>query len=236
MPFAEADGPTNMARDEALMSIAAQGHPVLRFYTWNPPTVSLGYFQPHSVRRYHPALEALPFVRRSSGGMTLVHDHELTYALALPEKLISDQHSVWITRMHQVIAEALDGLGIPSELAHSPGEGTQDCLCFKHITPGDILIQSHKVVGSAQRKTRKILLQHGGILLEQSDSTPSLPGIRELTGMELEPRFLSKKIVDLLLAKWNWRMVAQEWTEEYRNEVQEIKAEKYLQSGWNEKR
>src|SRR5438309_2278318 len=92
LPFAAADGPTNMASDEALLETASErGVAALRFYTWTEPTVSLGYFQsaavllarrasegggdPSLARRANPspcddhptfALAGLPWVRRST--------------------------------------------------------------------------------------------------------------------------------------------------------------------------
>ena len=47
LPFEIADGPANMAMDEALLDDVAQDpmHAVLRTYGWSAPTLSLGYFQ-----------------------------------------------------------------------------------------------------------------------------------------------------------------------------------------------
>ena len=84
LPFAIADGVTNMAADEVMLRSAADGIASLRFYGWAQATVSLGYFQSHVANRADPKLGALPWVRRPSGGATLVHHHALTYALALP--------------------------------------------------------------------------------------------------------------------------------------------------------
>ena len=68
LPFATADGAHNMAADEVLLESAVAGVASLRFYTWTPATVSLGYFQPVRVRDDDARLAALPFVRRPSGG------------------------------------------------------------------------------------------------------------------------------------------------------------------------
>src|SRR5437588_9911435 len=86
LPYAVADGAHNMAADEVLLEGASAGVASLRFYGWSEPTLSLGYFQSAAVRRTDPRLAALPYVRRPTGGMTLVHHHELTSALALPAR------------------------------------------------------------------------------------------------------------------------------------------------------
>src|SRR5947209_7466749 len=64
LPFAAADGPRNMAADEVLLEAAVGGGASLRFYGWSEPTLSLGYFQPQSVRLSDPRLAGLPWVRR----------------------------------------------------------------------------------------------------------------------------------------------------------------------------
>src|SRR5437870_3415594 len=103
-----AGGGINMAADETLMEGAAGGSASLRFYTWQEPTLSLGYFQPAAER-----LLGLPYVRRPSGGAALVHDHELTYCLALPAGLAWQRRGEsWICRMHGVIATALATFGV----------------------------------------------------------------------------------------------------------------------------
>src|SRR4051812_49790187 len=100
-----------MAADEAMLEAAAAGAASLRFYAWEPATLSLGYFQPEAVRHTDARLAALPFVRRPSGGATLVHDHELTYALALPPgppwQPPGSPAAAWLGRMHAVLATAL---------------------------------------------------------------------------------------------------------------------------------
>ena len=67
-PLQAGDGPTNMARDEAMLLATEQGLASFRFYTWSEATLSLGYFQPAELRLSDPQLASLPWVRRSSGG------------------------------------------------------------------------------------------------------------------------------------------------------------------------
>src|ERR1700687_3582983 len=119
LPYSEADGANNMAADEVLLQSAAKGVASLRFYGWTTPTLSLGYFQPERVRLQEERLSALPYVRRASGGATLVHHHEVTYALALPSGSPWHTGEPWLRRMHAVIAAALEQHGILARLHES---------------------------------------------------------------------------------------------------------------------
>src|SRR4051812_15493101 len=109
-PLLTADGSTQMAADEVLLDhAAASGRPALRFYTWDPPTLTLGYFQPSAGRHADPRLAPLPYVRRATGGGAIVHHHELTYALALPP---GRGGAGWPCRMHDIIRAALGSFGV----------------------------------------------------------------------------------------------------------------------------
>ena len=82
---APADGAWNMAADEALLhTVSNTETPVLRFYQWQSPTLSLGYFQSYADRNQHAASLEADVVRRLSGGGAILHDQELTYSLVLP--------------------------------------------------------------------------------------------------------------------------------------------------------
>ena len=79
----------NMALDEALLEWHSKGEigPVLRFYEWEPATLSIGYFQ--SVEKEIDMDEVkkngLGFVRRPTGGRGVLHEHELTYSVIVSE-------------------------------------------------------------------------------------------------------------------------------------------------------
>ncbi|HEX3315573.1 MAG TPA: lipoate--protein ligase family protein, partial [Gemmataceae bacterium] len=191
-------------------------------------TLSLGYFQPASARLVDPLLAALPWVRRSTGGASLIHDHELTYALALPPNLAGDS---WMPRMHAIIVAGLAALGVHVDLVREPVR-LGDVLCFQQQTVGDVLSDGRKVVGSAQRRHRRCLLQHGAILLRQSRSTPALPGLLETTGCDIEPCELAAAIVRAS----GWDENAGEWSTEERRTIASLVAEKYGNAGWNERR
>jgi lipoate-protein ligase A len=240
LPFLAADGPHNMAADEVLLEGAVAGVASLRFYTWSEPTLSLGYFQPERLRHEDEKLSRLAFVRRPSGGMTLVHDHELTYALALPAGRpwqMAGQAVPWPCRMHALIGRVLSDWGIQAAAAAckttlSDARG----LCFQHATPGDLLIGATKVVGSAQRRQRGALLQHGAILLAASPAAPGLPGVAELSGRRLAPSELAAAVARAWETETGWPLVPSSWTQAETRRIDELVATKYTQDAWNRKR
>jgi lipoate-protein ligase A len=243
LPYAVADGPHNMAADEVLLEAACAGVASLRFYGWYEPTLSLGYFQSHRVRREDPRLAGLPYVRRPSGGMALVHHHEITYALALPAGPPWLGREPWLRRMHRIIAAALDKLGAAVRPAGPADEGRAGPLCFHHFTAGDLLLGGAKVVGSAQRqvrsKGRAALMQHGGILLAQSPFTPDLPGIRELSGRDLGTRETMGAVRRAFVGDTGWELVPGGWGDGEVGQEGRIEAlveGKYTRAGWYDKR
>jgi lipoyl(octanoyl) transferase len=235
LPYARAEGATNMAADDVLLHAAAKGVASLRFYGWTAPTLSLGYFQPTALRCQYSQIAPLPWVRRSSGGKALLHHHELTYALALPAGFAAD----WMARMHQrVILPALNRLGLAGriEVVTKPPTPAHEFLCFEHQTLGDLVCAGHKIVGSAQRKKNHCLLQHGAILLAQSEFAPTLPGIKEITGMELSVQSLIDVMVDQFCRITGWRGEERGWSAEELGAIEVIAAKQYRRPEWNEKR
>ena len=239
LPFAAADGPTNMAADDVMLDSAADaGVASLRFYGWTEPTVSLGYFQPAAVRLDVPGLADLSWVRRATGGAAIVHHHELTYALALQAGKDWHGDEPWPCRFHHLIRDVLDDFGVKSR-AVVCGEEKKlgEVLCFLHQTPGDLLVDGLKVAGSAQRKRRGALLQHGSILLRRSEHAPMLPGIDDLAGRGV---FTPEGLADLLAMRLNagagWSVESGDWTPAERARIPAVRAEVYANPAWNGKR
>ncbi|MEM1061009.1 MAG: lipoate--protein ligase, partial [Planctomycetota bacterium] len=176
-------GEENMARDEALLDAAAQGHAGCRVYRWSRPTLSLGYFQ--RERPSDPALDPLPAVRRLTGGGAIVHDREWTYAVALPKSHPAAAKPVGIyDDVHAFLIEAFADVGVSlvrrSDAPLSDG-ATEPFLCFsrgdeRDLLAGDADPPRDKVVGSAQRRRRGAVLQHGSILVAASRYAPDLAG------------------------------------------------------------
>ena len=172
-----------MAVDEVLLESAFErGVASLRFYRWCEPTASLGYFQQETDFRAETRFAHLPAVRRLSGGGTLIHDQEVTYSLALPPSQRVVAHPAELYGLiHRGFIAVLKSRGVDVEmrgetvlLKHEP------LLCFAREDEHDLVAQGHKLLGSAQRRRRGAILQHGGLVLQASHLTPELPGIVEL--------------------------------------------------------
>lgn len=169
-----APGAWNMAADAALWESAqAPGAaPALRLYGWDRATLSLGYAQ-DSMRGLdldYLARADIPLVRRPTGGRAVLHDKELTYAVVIPvasPRFGSLAQVYAFTRM--ALAAALASLGARLDDAAEHGAG-RSAVCFASRARHEIAVNGRKVVGSAQRRTRGALLQHGSIILDMDHS------------------------------------------------------------------
>ncbi|MBI4172892.1 MAG: lipoate--protein ligase family protein [Actinobacteria bacterium] len=169
------DGATNMAVDEAVWRgrRAGTSPPTVRFFAWQPPTVSLGYGQPLANDVDVEACRRLGvgIVRRPTGGSAIYHDgpeRELTYSVVASAgdlggatDLLQTYH--WIGR---ALLRGLTGLGAPVEMVAVAGaDGPTPAFCFARTGRYELEIRGRKVVGSAQRRQGGTFLQHGSILL-----------------------------------------------------------------------
>ncbi len=149
-----------MAIDEAVLEHVANGssQPTLRFYGWTPPAVSIGYFQSLAEE---VDLEAcgkfgVDFVRRLTGGGAVVHEHEITYSIHIPEsaELVPTGILESYGKICEGILKGLVHLGLEAKFVP-----LNDIVLFKDGAP-------KKISGNAQTRKQGIILQHGTILLK----------------------------------------------------------------------
>lgn len=169
----------NMALDEALLEWHSEGKipPVIRFYGWNPATLSIGYFQKVEKEIDMDAVKAhqLGFVRRPTGGRGVLHDKELTYSV-----IVSEDHPEMpktVTEAYRVISEGIlkgfHRLGMDAYFAVPRTAEEKDSLknprsavCFDAPSWYELVVEGRKVAGSAQTRQKGVILQHGSILLD----------------------------------------------------------------------
>jgi lipoate-protein ligase A len=197
-------GPLNMAVDEHLFDLAASsGRTFLRFYQWLRPTASLGYGQDASkvVDAAFCAAHGIGIVRRMTGGKLVLHDREVTYSVASADVSI---FTAALRDSYRLISRALlkglERLGLAARLAEaSPPayvKGTMPCFAFP--ARDEIEIGGRKIVGSAQKRTGALFLQHGSIPLEKDEAllaAVSRPGeYSESAGMTSLSEALSRPV------------------------------------------
>jgi lipoate-protein ligase A len=168
-------GARNMARDVAILHAVSDGlaPPTLRLYGWDPPCLTLGRHQgPEAANLDFCQTEGIDVVRRPTGGRALLHDIELTYAVAapvgtgpLPRGLQDAYRSICNGLVHAVRA-----LGVDAELTGGdvnlqlPGP-TTTVPCFEAPAGGEVVVAGRKLIGSAMRAHGMAVLQHGAILI-----------------------------------------------------------------------
>lgn len=235
-------GPWNMAVDEALLeAVAAETRGLtLRWYRWTPATVSLGYFQAAADRDEHQVSRVAPWVRRLSGGGAIVHDHELTYSLICPATLEWARDSLRLYRaVHGALVETLVMLGISATMYEPTGDrpdSPEPFLCFQRRAAGDVLVAGHKICGSAQRRRHGAVLQHGSLLLRQSAAAPELPGLAELAPQPFDAEQLALAWRDVLARRLKLRYEPSTLTTDEQCRAEELAAEKFASSAWNDRR
>jgi lipoate-protein ligase A len=166
-----------MAIDEAILHALAEGHgiPTVRFFRWQPACLSLGYNQ-HWFEVNEPAIQARGYTwtRRPTGGKAILHTDEVTYSLIIPQSDPRIQGG--IVESYRILSmgllRGLEKLGVQAEQASrevvaanreaSKGGGP---VCFDTPSRYEITWDGKKLIGSAQLRRKKIVLQHGTLPL-----------------------------------------------------------------------
>jgi lipoyl(octanoyl) transferase len=167
-----ASGAWNMAVDEAVFELMDSGQslPTLRLYTWTPPCLSLGLAQPVSdVNLVYLAQSRWELVRRPTGGRAILHTDEITYSVIGP--LGDPRLSGTVIESYQKIGgallKALNIIGLEAEMAESAIDPNKKLspVCFEVPSIYEMTVAGKKILGSAQARRRKSLLQHGSLPL-----------------------------------------------------------------------
>lgn len=154
LPLIEEKAAKQMAIDEAILITRAKNlvPNTLRFYTWKPSAVSLGYFQSveQEVNLENLKKFKVDLVRRITGGGAVFHDQELTYSLIISEEKVPKDIQESYELICGALVKGLEKIGITTE--------------FREIN--DILAGGRKISGSAQTRRNGVVLQHGTLLLD----------------------------------------------------------------------
>ncbi|MFA5039043.1 MAG: biotin/lipoate A/B protein ligase family protein [Candidatus Omnitrophota bacterium] len=253
------DAATNMALDEALfLSYQEKGtEPVLRLYGWKPAAVSCGISQdPSQLFQDGHALNSSSFVRRPTGGGLIYHDDELTYSLvacaedlgletmsvkdsyeALTSFLIRAYRAMGLNACFAKEASETDSTASPAEIAS---------VCFGRKEEYDILVGGRKLGGSAQKRAKNIILQHGSIPLSLDHGKlttllkdPSLgcaiqaTSLKEALGKDISSHELKDTITDAFCSHFQVELRESGLTSRENDLVRFLKETKYGTPEWN---
>lgn len=233
IPSCTLPGAWQMAIDSWLLEAVCRGErrgPLLRFYGWSRPTLSLGQhqslLQPRWVRLAQQG--ALALVRRPSGGGAVLHGADLTYMLIWPDPPRKRREAYRLSC--QWLQDAFASMNQPLVFGEAPCRPDQ-ANCFASSTAADLVHPSGaKRIGSAQRWKDGCLLQHGSLALAPDrrlweavfeTPAPNLPAL-PYEGSELENHLLGAalarfpfqvapspaSLVNVPLQSWEWRTIS----------------------------
>jgi lipoate-protein ligase A len=192
LPFLEASGAQQMAIDSWLLQQHREGKcpPTLRFYTWLPAAISLGYHQrdyPSFWRNLTWQGKSLDIVRRPTGGRAVLHQGDLTYAVVTSG--ISGKRIEVYEKICQFLLEGWQSLGVELHYG-SGGRGyIHQPNCFGTATAADLVDAcGNKFIGSAQLRQGEAILQHGSMLF-----SPDCQLFKQVFGDFPPPAFIGEQ-------------------------------------------
>ncbi|MEI8344822.1 MAG: lipoate--protein ligase family protein [Candidatus Omnitrophota bacterium] len=166
----------NMAVDEVLMEAESDSdrQGTLRFYDWQTPSITIGYFQ--SVervrRRFDCDASGAEVVRRPTGGGVVFHGKDLTFSLCLknPNPLLPTEPKESYRSVNQIVgralAELLPGTSLQTLETLPSGRAQLERVCFVSPSACDLMQGDRKIVGAAQRRRSGALLHQSSIDLD----------------------------------------------------------------------
>ncbi len=186
----------NMALDEAIATACREGvvMPTLRFYTWAPPCMSIGYFQKidRMLTKIRFEGDTTEIVRRVTGGRAVFHGNDLSYSVICHagNSLFPDNIKGTFSMIAEAFVSGLKHLGITPDppktrnLKLEIRNSYHSALCFTTTLGHEISVNGRKLIGSAQRRWSDVFLQHGSILITgyQQDERRASISLSEILG------------------------------------------------------
>ena len=260
-----ASGPWNMAVDEAIMRAVASGErpPTLRLYGWQPPALSLGYFQPldDGIDLDECRRRGYDLIRRPTGGRAILHDDELTYSFCVRQDEIRGGHSVMRSyrEISRGLVAGLQKLGAEVTLGDDGSHGPDRypgarAICFAKTARCDLQAAGRKIVGSAQVRRDGAILQHGSIPLtiNPAGHAAVMPGpapgvaaegldraavsVTALLGRPVTFEELSRSVIEGFAEAFELHLRAEQLSPDEEACARRLCRDKYTTAAWNEER
>ncbi len=182
---AAAAGAFNMQKDLELFAARENNNepsPTLRIYQWQPQCISLGYGQNENALLNVEACRKAGWdiVKRITGGGIVFHNtDEITYSLflpldhpKLPQGIIPSCNFI-----SNLLIKALHDIGVAdARLAEHAGVDSNRgvAVCFSRPTKYEVVVGDKKIIGSAQKRGQRTLMQHGSICVSRTTDIAAL--------------------------------------------------------------
>jgi lipoate---protein ligase len=204
IPLLEAPGQVQMAIDCWLLEQHILGHPSsLRFYTWSPPAISLGYHQ-----REYPAYwqdivwqgEKLELVRRPTGGRAVLHQGDLTYGVVTSR--LNGSRIQMYEKICEFLIQGWRSLNVELHYGTAGRGYIHNPNCFGTATGADLVtVDNCKLIGSAQLRRGKAILQHGSIRLQpNAELFAAVFGAEAFSSVQFTQNITRETIIAALVA------------------------------------
>ncbi|MCF6268445.1 MAG: hypothetical protein L3J41_01905 [Melioribacteraceae bacterium] len=218
-----------MELDIFLSKICTEGEAFFRLYRWDPHTISLGANQNiDEIDLEKCKTDNIGIVKRPTGGRAILHADELTYSLILPLSFglsardIYDKVSITLSSALAEYHPKLSSVELENiqpnfkELLNNPSGS----LCFASTAESEVKYKGKKLIGSAQRRMRNVVLQHGSILCGKKHS--ELPTyLFDKTNTAILKKELSDKTIEIekiINAKVDYKSLSNIIKEQFQND------------------
>ncbi len=231
-----ASGARQMAVDDALLTLCGRGEspPSLRLFSFRPPCLSLGRFQPASPEVSREL--GLEVVRRPTGGRAVLHRGDICYSVIAPadHPLVAGSIHESYAKIARALAEALAILGLPSlEEAAAQGRLPEADWCFEALAPHELALDGAKLVGSAQLRRDGVLLQQGSIrLAHPNGEPPPAASLEEALGRRLSRREIASALVEGFRRAWGVQFRRGRLIAEEEQLAQRLERQRYANPTW----
>ncbi len=221
------DPALNLALDEALLR---SGRDTLRLYGWDPPGLSLGYFQPAAD---FETPDGYSLVRRPTGGGAIAHTGELTVSWVGRRRRVGDAYE----RVNEVVQATAATLGVEGlQRGTTTPRAAPTGFCFDHHTCYDLLAGPGKVFGSAQRRAGDHFLLHGTLVLQPNPLAEGAACLSELAGRNIEREEAENALVATTARLWGVRLTPEQPTPDEWALAETLVCERYAHPDWTYRR
>ena len=216
----------NLALDEALLRCGSEA---LRLYAWDPPGLSIGFFQKVAE---HPVPDGFTLVRRPTGGGAIAHTGELTISWTGQRRRVEEVYA----DTNAIVTDAVRRLGIEAEHGEEEPVAAPRGFCFDSHTLYDLLADGRKFFGSAQRRGADRFLMHGSLVLDPNPWAKGAISLRELAGRTIEREEIENLVIEAASRHWNTSMDPDAPTERETATTDRLISERYGSRKWNSRR